>query len=525
FGTAIAAGGKPFATREQADQHRRKFRTDHRVEEVEAGFVLRPKTPEELEQEQAAGVRRQRASRAASYDANPFLTFLATHGLYHEKDKPRSQKVEFSPDSFVMVGGYGPVFRRDGKLPDALVQPAIEEGYLPQSADERDLEELIHKAMRGERVAPMFTEDGAQQEMERRAAAASDEQREAAEALAEVPDDTFARLEENADVFWDGPSNATTEQAMRALGFTEEEIADAIAAETQPTTAADAGAEDPARDSGVGEAAEGPAAGGDPDGAQAPDDFVEDQPQDLLGDAPRQAQQDAARELAEREEAQRRQQAAAPSSDEFVLAGSDRPADQAAARGQGDLLDASTAAGEDNPAAPAPEVAKPVESAADSSEPAAAPPSAPAMGSGEQSAASRSSQQWVNEGLTPEQQLQQRIDILANELAATVATEAKEKDFAPSDMPTTVRHWAAENKVPADDLRIALLKKLEGRVKDGRMKQIRAALDPTKAKAPAPKYKDAPPQTQLTGVQEEPPKTKPGTVTNFGEALPEARRN
>uniref|UniRef100_UPI003D0C51C7 LPD23 domain-containing protein n=1 Tax=Ramlibacter sp. TaxID=1917967 RepID=UPI003D0C51C7 len=60
--------------------------------------------------------------------------------------------------------------------------------------------------------------------------------------------------------------------------------------------------------------------------------------QDLLGDAPNPNQQAAATARAEREEAERKKAAAAPDAAEFVLSGSDRPADEAAARGQGDLL-------------------------------------------------------------------------------------------------------------------------------------------------------------------------------------------
>ena len=96
--------------------------------------------------------------RATAYDRNPLLTFLATHGLYHDKDKPNSHKSEFSPDKGIMVMGYGPVFKKTGKRLDVLTHDAIEEGYLPKDGTEAQLRELIRRAVAGEKISPMYAE-------------------------------------------------------------------------------------------------------------------------------------------------------------------------------------------------------------------------------------------------------------------------------------------------------------------------------------------------------------------------------
>ena len=101
--------------------------------------------------------------RAAAYDKNPLMTFLATHGLFHDKTKPNSQKSEFSPDRSIMVMGYGPVFKKTGKQPSDLVVQAIEDGYLPQDGTADQLHDLIRRAIAGEKISPMYAEGVAEQ--------------------------------------------------------------------------------------------------------------------------------------------------------------------------------------------------------------------------------------------------------------------------------------------------------------------------------------------------------------------------
>lgn len=104
--------------------------------------------------------------RKAAYAKNPMLTFLAQHGLYHDKAQSGSLKSEFSPDRQVMVGGYGPVFKRTGMKLDALLPLAIQDGFVSPNATESDLYTLVQKAVGGERIAPMFAEGVADQEIQ-----------------------------------------------------------------------------------------------------------------------------------------------------------------------------------------------------------------------------------------------------------------------------------------------------------------------------------------------------------------------
>ena len=202
--------------------------------------------------------------RAAAYDRNPLLTFLAQHGLFHDKDKPGSQKAEFSPDKQVMVMGYGPVFRKTGMKPDLLTELAIEDGYLPQGADESQMVDLIRRAIGGERIAPLYTEGAAETEMQKRMQAVDD--------LRELDDNEVADLD--PDMFVE--SNVSTEDAMRALGFTEQEIHDAT---TQGPRAPQEGRQgrgepDEAQAAGPGQGAQGgpraPPAEAEPEGLTAP---------------------------------------------------------------------------------------------------------------------------------------------------------------------------------------------------------------------------------------------------------------
>lgn len=187
--------------------------------------------------------------RNAAYERNPLLTFLAKHGLFHDKDKPGSQKSEFSPDRQVMVMGYGPVFRKNGRQLDELLPLAIQDGYLPPGSNEADLANLIASAIRGNRVAPMFTDDGAEkaaalrdqrdrEDYERKQAEVfADLDRQASEelegALADLTDAEFSTLRAElldgpvADI--DAESNTDVRSAMKALGFTDQEIDDATA--------------------------------------------------------------------------------------------------------------------------------------------------------------------------------------------------------------------------------------------------------------------------------------------------------
>ena len=180
--------------------------------------------------------------RGRAYKKNPFMTFLATHGIKHERGG-RSLKNEFAPDRIVMVSGYGPVFKKFGLELDELLLRAIESGYLPPDSEEGDLYGLIQQAISGERIEPLYThgsEDSllaqyeARREMEEEDMGWETEaeyygmsEEEFSALVAPMTDEELLELEEDSNFDWDAPVSCIMDQAeaMRELGFTEEEIA------------------------------------------------------------------------------------------------------------------------------------------------------------------------------------------------------------------------------------------------------------------------------------------------------------
>lgn len=171
---------------------------------------------------------RARAARARAYDANPFRAFLGKHGISPEIAS------EFAPGMTerrkAMVQGYGPIFRKTGLSLDKLTERAAEEGFIePGSTDASKVYELIQKAMRGERVVPMYAEGAAEHEMQAR----MDQQREFESEIqtdkeAAPPEDIQILVDNSdpdADIPWDDvASNVSEESALKSLGFTDDEI-------------------------------------------------------------------------------------------------------------------------------------------------------------------------------------------------------------------------------------------------------------------------------------------------------------
>jgi hypothetical protein len=282
-------------------------------------------------------------ARSRSYEKNPFLTFLAEHGLFHVKDDPKSQKTEFSPDKNISVPGYHvALFRRDGKLPDALLQPAIELGYLPQGATESQLEEMIRRAVSGQRVAPVYGEGQAEQELERRML---ETQQEREDWLLEddllAPDDLDANKYTDADPVLQARIGALMAEA-EAHGVDAEDILMDVVYQTQNASQRDyqqaallALQAAVARARGEGDADRGEPAGGEgdaPEGAQGrgagesqEEGLTSPTQQDILDQ--QQRAEDASKAEAKADKAAADKAKADAQVNEFKLTGSDRPAD------------------------------------------------------------------------------------------------------------------------------------------------------------------------------------------------------
>jgi hypothetical protein len=155
----------------------------------------------------------------------------------------------------------------------------------------------------------------------------------------------FADLDD-ADIPWNNDaSNTSTEDAMRALGFTDEEIRDAV---TQGPREAQADSRD---DGGAGQAApRGPQGPDAADPGSAPGQQATGQTEGLTSYTPDELRARDKR-IADEARAQAKEQTEADNKasadserDGFALTGSDRPADVAASQGQTDIFDVPPAA-------------------------------------------------------------------------------------------------------------------------------------------------------------------------------------
>lgn len=275
------------------------------------------------EQAAAAGGR---TARGSANTANPFKAFLGKHGISSDLAN------EFAPGlqerrRLGMVPGYGPIFRKKGKPLDLLAQAAVEEGFLLE-ADEAAVHDLIMRVMRGERVIAQYAEGVAEDEMQARIDRQREMEEDAVASVAELPDNVLFDLDDA--VALDAPSNSSTEDTMRALGFTEQEISDATAKGSGNAQEGRAGSRGPGQ--GAAGASQANLARGDEEAGPEAQGLTRPTRADI------EAQQDRA------ERAQRNQAAADKQADQraradaqradFTLTGSDRAADQAEARGQ-----------------------------------------------------------------------------------------------------------------------------------------------------------------------------------------------
>ena len=268
-------------------------------------------------------------ARAAAGDANPFKAFIAKHGIALD------QRREFAPGTTeqrqAMVPGYGPIFRKTGKPLDKLAQAAVDEGFLT-SPDEAALHDLVGRALRGERIVAQYTADAAETEMQSRIARQREMEEDAASAVADLSDPALFDLNDD-DIVLTADSNTSTEDFLRALGATDEEIQDAIANEQAGTTAGDQGRSRPQEtDAGAAQSRAG-------QGTQ------EAQPGrvttgDLLGDSPNQSQQAAADARARRQQQETAQRNGAPAPEEFALSMMDANTGREVAPGQGSIFGA-----------------------------------------------------------------------------------------------------------------------------------------------------------------------------------------
>jgi hypothetical protein len=194
-----------------------------------------PTSPEvRAEQKRQQAIRSAKSARlrAITFNKSPFLAFLGEHRVKLEL------KPDFSPDKNPLLPGYGPLFRRSGLQLDELATRAAEDGFLPPNTEDvTELSGLIERQIRGEKILPLYTDDGAEIEMQRRMQEAQadyqneqDEIAKAQELTDQALDDLIADFQAAMLDYPQGPaqSDVDMETAMLAAGFTEEEITNAI---------------------------------------------------------------------------------------------------------------------------------------------------------------------------------------------------------------------------------------------------------------------------------------------------------
>lgn len=257
-------------------------------------------------------------ARAAAHAANPMRAFLARHGV------AMAARRDFVPGNAeqrkAMVQGYGPIFRRTGLPLDQLAQRAVEEGFLVYP-DVPKLEDMMSRALNGERVIPQYAQGVAEAEMESRMERQRQLEEDAAEAVADVPDSILFELDD-ADIPWDAiGSNSTQADAMQALGFTPEEINASTTQPSGPRQDGEGGAQPRQVDAGQ-------AQGSDRSGeAEARDDgLTSPTPAEITAQQDRATQGEREAASTRRQEEQRAQ--ADAELGDFTLTGSDRSADQ-----------------------------------------------------------------------------------------------------------------------------------------------------------------------------------------------------
>ena len=197
----------------------------------------------ELEQKRK---NRRAGTRAAVWERNPMLAFLGANGI------SRDAAGEFAPGLIerrkAFVPGYGPVFRPGAKNLDELVQNAKEDGFLREDDGEPELYDLIDRALRGERISPLYADGAAEAEGQRRLQAM--QERDGADfedylAQAEAEDfDPFPLMDDSSydeqDLAEIGRADVAVQNEVAALqqqyadlGFDPADVLESLATQTE----------------------------------------------------------------------------------------------------------------------------------------------------------------------------------------------------------------------------------------------------------------------------------------------------
>jgi hypothetical protein len=179
--------------------------------------------PPLTERQRIEAMPRRAAEKRDKLTPNPLKTFLIRNGVALRLAR------EFAPGTRERLS-MGRTFRNGGMELDALAERAAEAGYIRDRMDTDELYSLITKVANGERVAPMYGQD-AEAELSARVDRQRQAEQDAAEDVAELSDASLLALDDDSDIPWDSPVSTTTEQFLRAMGASEQEIENEVANE------------------------------------------------------------------------------------------------------------------------------------------------------------------------------------------------------------------------------------------------------------------------------------------------------
>lgn len=222
----IAEGGKAFKTRRAADDAR-KLQPMMRVIRADGGYALTEKTPAQLAAQEMAAQRLRNPQTSPPGQPIPAHAMIAAAG-----GLSGDERADMGMEGNITVGNRK-LFAGAGKglMIERATEKLIEEGYLPEGAGHDQARALIKRSL----TQPQYTAEG----FERMAEAETQARFDAAMTEEEAIDDAVAQIEAlsdnqfdallDAEIPWDAPSNTDTVAAMKALGFTDQEIEDATA--------------------------------------------------------------------------------------------------------------------------------------------------------------------------------------------------------------------------------------------------------------------------------------------------------
>jgi ADP-Ribosyltransferase in polyvalent proteins/Phage MuF-C-terminal domain len=329
-GTPIHKGGKPFKTRKAADLAK-KHQSDKRIVTVDGGYVLADKTPAQIAANAKAAKRLGVAQTTEAGKPIAAHEFIAGAGGLSQ-DARADLGVEGNPriGNRTLYAGKG-----KGLSIEQATMKLQEAGYL-QGDDQNAAYDLIRRSLSDPQYTAEGTEQDAEAQMQARYDAHLAEMQDASDDLESLESSEFDLLDANIP-FGDTASNMTEAEAMRLLGFTEQEIKDATTnqprGEKAGSQSGEFADETQARgpENGDGQRAQAPQGNGQAEGLTSY----------TAADIEKRQEEQASTEAEQKRinlEAERKAQADSQVND-FVLTGSNRDADMAAARGQGGLFD------------------------------------------------------------------------------------------------------------------------------------------------------------------------------------------